>query len=508
MTAPTQDLDILFPLPSTPPSPLSPTARAGATHESAQALVRLLKENHVKFHCFFNDRGFHNHLSHHLFAAYHLGASSELLQAAFDLHADYQRIAYKSPSVVDINNWKTHLGNEDYYDSYLAFFSAELIGKGVDSVLQRFIFDNEANWGNTEQDKHPEMLTRLLAGLVHPFIYVGHGLEFGQLGMVAEGLAQAAVHSTPTSELLSRELLTQTSSSLSVATTLARKLSLAPTETPKSIHPISLLARILQDPRLAPETPTRDDIERYFEDTVKTRGQIIREYAQAWDADVSSPGAVSQRVEELAWVVALLYGVGGCRKDRFKADFFTFVTNLLPKRRLLAERTHYRMHLVTSSLFLPSILAHLNPNSQRTLLRSYFAVVLGYWVSQGRATLNIEGFYAATASNMVAPGVQPTPNREILTKDNLTPNAWYPLLQSTLMHPGEHLLKLQRALAHYASLYGTTPKGRFNNVELRDADKLDGTLFLRVAWLSMNRNGWMREGDQKGDWDFDGFFHE
>ena len=36
-------------------------------------------------------------------------------------------------------------------------------------------------------DKHPEMISRLLGGLVHPLIFVGYGLEFGQLGHVAEG---------------------------------------------------------------------------------------------------------------------------------------------------------------------------------------------------------------------------------------------------------------------------------------------------------------------------------
>ena len=55
----TPDLDVLFPLPSPPPSTLSPSATPGITHEAAETLVHLLKENHVKYHCFFNDMGFH-----------------------------------------------------------------------------------------------------------------------------------------------------------------------------------------------------------------------------------------------------------------------------------------------------------------------------------------------------------------------------------------------------------------------------------------------------------------
>lgn len=61
-----------------------------------------------------------------------------------------------------------------------------------------------------------------------------------------------------------------------------------------------------------------------FEETIKRRGHIIREYAEMWDVDASSPAAVSRRVEEIAWVVTLIYGVGGWRKGKpFKADFFT-----------------------------------------------------------------------------------------------------------------------------------------------------------------------------------------
>lgn len=35
--------------------------------------------------------------------------------------------------------------------------------------------------------KQPQMLNRFLDGLMHPMIHVGHGLEFGLPGTVAEG---------------------------------------------------------------------------------------------------------------------------------------------------------------------------------------------------------------------------------------------------------------------------------------------------------------------------------
>lgn len=79
-----------------------------------------------------------------------------------------------------------------YYDSYLAFYSLELVQHGLDSTLEKYFFSADANWGRNEEDTHPEMLSRLLAGLVHPYIFVGYGVEFGMLGMVAEGIDDAS----------------------------------------------------------------------------------------------------------------------------------------------------------------------------------------------------------------------------------------------------------------------------------------------------------------------------
>lgn len=164
------------------------------------------------------------------------------------------------------------------------------------------------------------------------------------------------------------------------------------------------------------------------------------------------------------------------------------------------------MHLVTSSLFLSSYIVHLTPPSQSILLRTYLASILAVWVSRGRPEISISSFYSRTSPSVVPPGPKPTPSKDALTPDALFPNTWLPLLQSTILHPNEHLPKAERALAHYASLYGTAEKGKWNYTELADADMLDGTLFARVAGLTMGRLGWLREGDERGEWDFSGFW--
>ncbi|OBZ72838.1 Oxidoreductase AflY [Grifola frondosa] len=131
-------LNALFPLPSPPPSTQAPGRLPGITHESSLELVKNLKENNRKWHIFFNDRGFHNHTSHHLLAMYQLGASGPLLDAAYKIHASYMRPAFASPEPVTTENFHLHLGDEKFYAAYLNFFSSELLEKGTATLENDF----------------------------------------------------------------------------------------------------------------------------------------------------------------------------------------------------------------------------------------------------------------------------------------------------------------------------------------------------------------------------------
>ncbi len=191
------------------------------------------------------------------------------------------------------------------------------------------------------------------------------------------------------------------------------------------------------------------------------------------------------------------------------------------------------MHFVTTAIFLSNFVAILKKTSSKvTFLRSYVSLCLAWWVSRGRPALSIAKFYDATggfnaddAAQFAVPGAQPTPNEKALKSGDklcLTPNAWYPILQSAITHPDEHICKLIRALAHAASLYGTRAAGHFAHLKsvveinsdvdanggtpkFEGVEKLDGSLFVRVARLSMDRLGWMREGQEERKWDFEGF---
>lgn len=203
---------------------------------------------------------------------------------------------------------------------------------------------------------------------------------------------------------------------------------------------------------------------------------------------------------------------------RWLEDRPTFQAQLFPVCNLFlpypAIHTIPSMHLVTSSLFLPSWTAYLTPRSISRLLRTYFAVCLAWWISRGRPPLDTRSFFASSTVHPTAPGPHPTPSETTFPKpthpDALTPNPWLPIIQTALVHENEHLCKLQRSLAHYAALYGTRTAGGtdFANTELEGAELLDGTLFIRIAGLTADKMGWVREGEEVRNWDRIVYFNE
>lgn len=170
------------------------------------------------------------------------------------------------------------------------------------------------------------------------------------------------------------------------------------------------------------------------------------------------------------------------------------------------------MHIVTSSLFLASYMALLTPASQEILLKGYFLTSLTWWVSRGRADLDVKAFFESVSARPAPSGPLPTPDDSALPSSSspkaVTPNPWLPIIETSLVHPDDHLTKLQRALRHYSSLFGSRPAGLpdFTNTELAGADKIDGTLFIRAAGLTAKRMGRVREGEKPGEWDRNGFY--
>ncbi|KAF8994981.1 hypothetical protein BDQ17DRAFT_1412346 [Cyathus striatus] len=453
---------------------------AGVTPSSTDTLVRLLEDDYKNWHVYFNNRGFHNHTAHIVLALWSMGAHESVIKAAFDLSASIQRPAFTSPGDIDAKNWKEHLGDENYYNSYLKFFTDEVRTKGSAASLVEYVFSAGANVGSEE----PAMVSRFVDGLVHPLIHTGYGFEFGMPGMVAEGLAQTAIHRTKSWKVIPQSLFQDTVSQLT--SKLGAAVGLEDSTVKKPVHALTILARIVADPRFGGQSPVEAmDI---YGSAYDKHGDAINAYVQQWTLG----GPIEKKIEELVWMCAVIYGIGGFQEAKhLNADFF-------------------QLHFVTSSLFLSSLVDQLSRSSQEILLRSYLATILVWYIGRGCAPINIANFYEKAATTPTLFGTAPSPHKSLFPSPTseyaVTPNPWLPILQNTIVHPDDHLAKLQRSLAHFASIYGLSPPGSFADVELKDADKLDGTLFVRTAILTAEKFGWVRDGEAQRGADRKGFY--
>ena len=86
----------------------------------------------------------------------------------------------------DPTKYQTYLGKEKYYHDFLVFFQEEMDQKGWQEVLNQYVFKGD--------ERADDMLVRMFGGILHPIIHLGFGVEFEQPAIIAEALAQAAVH--------------------------------------------------------------------------------------------------------------------------------------------------------------------------------------------------------------------------------------------------------------------------------------------------------------------------
>lgn len=400
--------------------------------------------------------------------------------------------------------------------------------------MENYAFAVDANWiGGLEHSKQPRMLNRLFSGVIHPFIHGGHAFEFNSPGILAEGqlqcvllfvnqlilllfvaLAMACVtNGTDFDAVMPRSM----HSSISTGTLSIFATSFSPSDSSSGKHSFDIVSRMLADNQLAPgiacdpvKVSNAGDVEGAaflpHKQVLERRGELIKNYASQWTVNINNNGEVKAKTEELFMLVTLLYGVAGLQSGKeFKADFYAYVYLFYA---IIIHQCMHRMHLVTSSLFLPSYLPYLKPTSQTLLLRAFFAAALTIWVARGRPAPQITQFYARTKSRFTIHGPVPKPGPDALAPaDAITPNPWLYALQSTLVHPDEHLAKCMRSLAHFAHVLGGAPAGTWAGQGLSGDEVLDGTVFVRVASLTMDFLGWVREGaEKKGVFDFSAFW--
>ncbi len=202
--------------------------RLRQTPAAAATVSALLEADLREHHVFFNNDGFHNHIPHHLLSLYGTGAPAAALQSAYDANKGYQRrargvhrrssessgsdAASLSDAQVLPPDWyettaPAHLGKQSYYADFLRFFQLDMERRAA--AAQQDSKGSKGSKGNAAlaaahavvRDRlcagtpaADDLLVRLFAGFLHPLIQLMYGLEWDQPAMVAQGLAQAAVH--------------------------------------------------------------------------------------------------------------------------------------------------------------------------------------------------------------------------------------------------------------------------------------------------------------------------
>ncbi|KAG6356660.1 hypothetical protein INS49_014534 [Diaporthe citri] len=157
----------------------------------AKKVTELLQKDLDVFHVYFNDRGFHNHIVHHLLALYGTGADAEAIQHGFDGNTGYQLPAKPTHKdvVEDLQTWShasKYLGRGQHYPDFLAFFQREIEQKGWEAVVTEYLLSGS--------EAAEDLFVRLYAGVLHPLIQLMYAMEWAQPAIVAEALAQTCVH--------------------------------------------------------------------------------------------------------------------------------------------------------------------------------------------------------------------------------------------------------------------------------------------------------------------------
>lgn len=89
-----------------------------------------------------------------------------------------------------------------------------------------------------------------------------------------------------------------------------------------NVHAFTILARMLKDDRF--DSKPRDEMSM-FQGALKDHGDVLKKYADQWTVDISNPNEIEKKIEELAWMNVVLYGIGGWNGGDFRANFFLYV---------------------------------------------------------------------------------------------------------------------------------------------------------------------------------------
>ncbi|KAI8377875.1 uncharacterized protein BYT42DRAFT_546496 [Radiomyces spectabilis] len=456
-----------------PKTPIGPDTYAvimpGVTSKTQALAERLLSKNHQEFHIFFNEKKFHNHLTHHLLAAYSLGATPERLQEIYDSHASFQRhLTPPQGESLTRENYQSALGKADEYVRFLRLFTEEIQSHGVVDTVRRWVWSGD-------------MLARTVGGAFHPIIHIGYGLEFDLAGQVAEGLALAAVTNSTFSPIIpgyesvkTKSFLipkqaasvaaTASSSAMDMVSHLTTQMSTQLGFGSKSSGSESEKTASLQDHiesnsimkivRAMQQDSAFDGVVN-FDDSNKLGNVLadekcvskLKEYLAQWKVEENAKD-VQTKYKDLYTAAVIIYGASGMREGKVKLDFFL-------------------MHGVTSSSFIQHVLPYVTPSEGAALLRAEAAALLGLYVARGRPSLQID-----LLLNYKSPNCSTDSH-----------NPWLTVIDKSLDCKEEHVIKTVRACA--------LGQIRWGDCEDDDLSKI----WLHGAQVAVDQNGvWDRKG--------------
>ncbi|KAI9322650.1 hypothetical protein BX666DRAFT_1874283 [Dichotomocladium elegans] len=435
----------------------------GITPETLRLSGRLLEKNHKEHHLFFNDRGFHNHLIHHLLSAYAMGASPERLQAIYDDHASYQRPLPASIKPLTRENYKSELGNREAVTSFQDMFRKEVSQHGIIPTIRRWVFSGD-------------MLARTIGGAFHPIIHLGYAVEFELAGLAVEGLAMAACTSSDMAKFVpegpaverqqvfstAREAVSQLASD--VASRLGLRRSDTSEKSAADATDLSLEDAIKTNAILAVTEAIRKDSDldgivkyqdqRKYDSVFKSEKAmaIIKAYHAKWEVPETEQG-VKEKLKELYTAAMLIYGASAIRKEGIELDFFL-------------------VHALTSVRALAVILPHLSLSEAASLLKAHAAATLFYYVNRGRPSLQIDLLLEFESPEI----------------DNDSNNLWLGTCDRAIAAPEVHLIKAVHAIAQGQVVYGHD--GPFAKAWRHAADLTN----YRVKFGKKNGSYWCHEG--------------
>lgn len=248
----------------------------------------------------------------------------------------------------DSSQFKSYLGDETYYHDFLVFFQEEIERKGWQNVLNEYLF--------AEDERADDMLVRLFAGFLHPIIHLGFGIEFQQPAIIAEALAQAAVHDN-------------WMKSLFLETEKAAEANRGSDRQTKTI--VQLLDEVKGDEKLS-RAPHFDDGNKIRDGILKRAPDEMIRIASQYNIEEDE---LEERTAEM--INATVYFTGAAQRPphQIKFDFFY-------------------MHCVNSSIFFSNFLSSSNsfikPAAKRRLLEWKVWNDIVMYTSRGCPALSVD----------------------------------------------------------------------------------------------------------------------